>query len=330
MTDGLPAPLGRGLIDVHAHYELFPAGLSRQALADALRAGHFLAPPAPSWSAEQAIGFMDSHGIQLQLLSNPAARAADQIERSNDLGADIVARHPDRFALLAGLPMGEPDRAVTELARALDELHADGFIATTNYAGRYFGDPLFEPVFAELDRRTATVFVHPIEPAGFPAVACGRPGPVIEFPVDTARTVIDAVYARLFQRHPHLRLILAHAGGVLPALAARLASVGILPWVPNPRSVTAEDVTGQLAGLYYDTAIGATPHSLLPLLQTTTADHVVFGTDYPPAGVAIIEANMAALAETPALTPTELADLPANALRLFPSLRDRLPASRRP
>jgi predicted TIM-barrel fold metal-dependent hydrolase len=242
----------------------------------------------------------------------------------NDHGAAIVVDHPDRFGLLASVPMGEPEGAIAEISRAMEELHADGFVIVTNYDGAYLGDPKFDPVFAELDRRSATVFLHPVQPAGYAEVACGRPGPVLEFPVDTARTVTDAVYVRLFQRYPNVRLILAHAGGALPILAARLAPVGTLSWVPNPAGVTGEDITSQLASLYYDTAIAATPHSMLPLLQTTTADHVLFGTDYPPAGLTAIEANIAALDATPALTDAELADLAATALRLFPNLHGRL------
>lgn len=324
MTSSARTRLSGNLIDVHAHYALAPDAGQREAAEARFRAGNFLAPPASSWSPEQAIEFMDGHGIRLQLLSNPAGVDAEEAQRVNDLGAEIVAGHPDRFGLLAGLPMGEPDRAIAEIGRAIDELHADGFVIVTNYRGAYLGDPSFDPVFAELDRRGATVFLHPAEPAGYPAVACGRPGPVFEFPVDTARTVTDAIYARVFQRYPNFRLVLAHAGGVLPSLAGRLASVGTLPWVPNTSGVTGADVTSQLAGLYYDTAIAATPHSLLPLLQTTTGDHVLFGSDYPPAGVATIEANLAALDATPALTDTELAALPDTALRLFPSLRNRI------
>jgi predicted TIM-barrel fold metal-dependent hydrolase len=189
---------GTGLIDVHAHYFTEPEPSQRDAVAAEYRAGNFLAPPAASWSPEEAVEFMDARGIQLQLLSAPAALDPGSARRVNDLGAAIVADRPGRFGLLANLPLGTPDAAAAEIGRALDELNADGFVLGTNYDGRYLGDPRFDDVFAELSRRNATVFLHPVSPAGYPATACGRPGPVIEFTFDTARTVTDAVYARLF------------------------------------------------------------------------------------------------------------------------------------
>jgi predicted TIM-barrel fold metal-dependent hydrolase len=146
---------------------------------------------------------------------------------------------------------------------------------------------------------------------------------VIEFPMDTARTVIDALYAGVFRRHPRIRFIIAHAGGVLPTLATRVATTGMLPWVPNPAELTAEEVRTQLAGLYYDTALSAHPNSLLPLLATTTASHVLFGSDYPPAGDTVIETNMALLRETTVLDDAQLAAMAATAVALFPRLGRR-------
>jgi predicted TIM-barrel fold metal-dependent hydrolase len=182
------------------------------------------------------------------------------------------------------------------------------------------GDPLFDDVFAALNDRAATVFVHPVEPAGFTHLSCGRPGPVIEFPMDTARTIVDAIYAQVFLRHPKIRFVIAHAGGVLPTLATRIATTGMLPWVPNPHHVTAEQVQTQLAGLYYDTALSAHPNSLLPLLETTTASHIVYGSDYPPADESVIETNMQLLHSTTVLDDSQLAAMATTATTLFPRL----------
>ena len=77
--------------------------------------------------------------------------------------------------------------------------------------------------------------------------------------------------------------MLAHVGGVLPTLAGRLATVGTLPWVPNPQAIGAEDVSTAPAGSYYDTALAATASSVQPLLITATTLRLVFGSDYPPA-----------------------------------------------
>ncbi len=323
MTTNLNERTGGTLVDVHAHYGPPIPESSLPGVLEAYRQANFVFPPADSWSAEQALAFMDSYAIGVQMLSNPMALSAAAARRYNDFGAEVVAAHPDRFGLLANVPLREPEAALAEIIYAREELDADGFALVTNYNGRYLGDSHFDDVFAALNDCAATVFVHPVEPAGFQHLSCGRPGPVIEFPMDTARTVIDALYAGVFRRHPRIRFIIAHAGGVLPTLATRVATTGMLPWVPNPGEHTAEEVHTQLAGLYYDTALSAHPNSLLPLLETTPASHVLFGSDYPPAGDTVIEANMALLRETTVLDDAQLTAMAATAVALFPRLGRR-------
>jgi predicted TIM-barrel fold metal-dependent hydrolase len=323
MTTTLRDRTGDDLIDVHAHYAPPVPDDRRPAILAAHQKSNFLFPPASKWTPELAIDFMDAYGIRAQMLSNPNQLSGDSARRFNDFGADVVAERPDRFGLLANLPMTEPRVALSEIARAADVLNADGFVLITNYDGRYFGDPVFDEVFGALNDCAATVFVHPVEPAGFTHLSCGRPGPVIEFPMDTARTVVDAIYARVFLRYPRIRFIIAHAGGVLPVLATRIATTGMLPWVPNPDDVTADEVRAQLAGLYYDTALSAHPNSLLPLLETTTASHIVFGSDYPPAGESVIETNMQLLKSTTILDDSDLSGMAATATALFPRLLSR-------
>ena len=320
MTTTLRDRTGEDLVDVHAHYAPPIPDDRRPAILAAHQRSNFLFPPASKWSPELAIEFMDANGIRAQLLSNPNQLTANSARRFNDFGAGVVTGRPDRFGLLANLPLTEPRAALSEIDRAADDLNADGFVLITNYDGRYLGDPAFDDIFSALNGRAATVFVHPVEPAGFPHLSCGRPGPVIEFPMDTARTIVDAVYARIFLRYPRISFIIAHAGGVLPVLATRIATTGMLGWVPNPNNVTADEVRAQLAGLYYDTALSAHANSLLPLLETTTASHIVFGSDYPPADESVIEINMQLLKATTVLDDNELSAMATTATALFPRL----------
>lgn len=277
--------------DVHAHF-----GLATDVPEEQLRREGFVrGGPETRWSPESALAFMDERGIALQLLSLPVPLPAERVRAVNELGARVVAAHPDRFGLLASVPMGEPGRAVEEIRYAADTLGADGFVLTTNYDGAYFGDERFAEAFAELDRRAASVFVHPVLPEAFDRLGLGRPGPLIEFPMDTARTVVDALFAGLFLRHPGIRMVLAHAGGVLPALSQRILSLGVKEWVANPRGITRDQLRDQLASLYFDTAIAGTPVTLAPAIDVAGADHLVFGTDFPPAGVDVVDATLADL-----------------------------------
>ena len=312
-----------GLIDVHAHF--VRPGPKGQVTHDFPVAEGYTADadPVPEWSPEAAISFMDSHGIQMQLLSHPRALSPDAARKSNDYAADVVRMRPRRFGLLANLPLGSPGDALAEIRRASEVLHADGFLVVTNYDGVYLGNRSLEPVFAELDERRATVLLHPVKPAGFDAVSCGRPGPVIEFPFDTARSVVDAIYSRVFARFPNFNMVLAHGGGPLPALTPRIGSIGTHSWVPRDPEVTGELIERQIAGLYYDTAIAGTPCSLVPLLEVTSADHLLFGTDFPPAGIAVIDSTIESLAKSHGPAAVDLDETTRTALALFPSLAER-------
>jgi len=308
-------------VDVHAHNFPVLSAAEREAEHAWLTANRFTGPPAPEWVAETALAFMDAHGIALQLLSMPMDVPAERARAINDRGAAVAAAMPDRFGFLATIPAGDP-RAVDEIRRAADELGADGFVMSTNTGGTYFGDPIYDTVFAELDRRHAPVFVHPSAPAGLDLTACGRPGPVLEFVFDTPRTVADAVFARVFERYPNMKMILAHGGGALPAVWARVAALGPMPWVPNPLGVTADDVTAQFAGLYFEMANAA--HSVGPLLDFTTADHILFGFDYPLSDMKVHEDYLRDFLNSTALDDEEFAAITANTVAVFPTLSARL------
>lgn len=302
--------------DVHAHYML-PGAVGGGGPAQ-----NFLASPMPTWSPEFALDFMDRHDIATQMLSVPTPLSKAEAHSINEYGATLIKRHPTRFGMLASLPMDDVEAALSEIGFAFDQLGADGVVMVTNYGGNYLGNARFEPVFAELDRRSATVFLHPTIPAGYDCVACGRPGPVIEFTFDTCRTVADMLYAGVLNRHKNIKFILSHAGGPLPTLAPRLSTIGTLHWVPHPSELTQEAVLTQLARLYFDTAIAGTAASIGPVLELTTPDHIVFGTDFPPASEPVIDQNIAALGALTCLNDAEKSAIQQNGRRLFRRFAD--------
>jgi len=298
-------------IDVHAHFA--PPGAARTLPPNQ----NLLSSPMPTWSPEFALDFMDHHDIATQMLSLPIQPSREQTRMLNEYGATVVKQHPGRFGLLATLPMDDIEATLSEIAFAFDKLDADGVIMVTNYGGNYLGNPRFEPIFAELNKRSATIFIHPTNPAGYDCVACGRPGPVIEFTFDTCRSVIDMLYAGVLKRHANLRFIVSHAGGPLPTLAPRLGTIGTLPWVRHEPELTQDTVRAQLSRLYFDTAIAGTAASIGPVLELTTPDHIVFGSDFPPASVPVIDQNIAALASLTCMTEAEKTAVNQNARRLF-------------
>lgn len=238
------------------------------------------------------------------------------------MDARLIAKHPDRFGAFATLPGDGPEQALTELAYALDELKLDGVVLTSNVAGHYFGDPELEPVLAKLDRRQTPVSVHPTDCPYIDVLGFGRPSSIVEFPFDTARNIANGIYTGVFQRRPGLRLILAHCGGALPTLGSADRRIGehtIMGRGPEDADIDPTHVAKVLRGLYYETALAGSRNSLLPTLEVTSPDHILFGTDWPTAPEATAVRNIENLMAFNGFTKQELHAVERdNAVPLFP------------
>jgi 6-methylsalicylate decarboxylase len=266
-------------LDVHAHY--VPDGY-RAALE---RAGHDHPdgmPWIPEWSAESHVEAMNRLGIGRSFLSisSPGVHlgdglaGADLAREVNEEGRRAVVDHPGRFGLLASLPLPDIDASIAEIAYCCDELEVDGFVLLTNIAGVYVSDTSFAPIFHELDRRAATVLLHPTSPACWQRTSFERPRPMLEFLFDTTRVVVDLVLNGAVARYLGLTFIVPHAGAVLPLVADRVSGFARL-LSPDV------DVLGSLGRLHFDLAGNAVPRQLEALLTVTTLDHLHYGSDYP-------------------------------------------------
>lgn len=267
-----------GRIDTHHH-------IVPPVWADALRAmGYFGGQAIPEWSPGAALELLDELGIDTAVVSvgRPGVSLGDVAEarrlarQVNEFAADLVRSHPGRFGFFAALPLPDVEGSLAELAYAFDELSADGVILLANVDGVYLGDPAFDPVLEELDRRGAVVFIHPTAPPG-PSVP-GVPPFVADFLLDTTRAAGNLVRHGVPVRMPRLRMILSHAGGFVPYAAYRMAS---LTEGANGHTVTREGFVRDLRSFYFDTALSANPHTLPSLLSFADPDHVLYGSDWP-------------------------------------------------
>lgn len=309
-----------GKIDVHAHY--LP-GPYRDLLVGAGHAQPDGMPHIPEWSPAAHVALMDRLGIATSLLSvsTPGvhlpehASTAAVAREVNEAGRRAVVDHPGRFGLLGSLPLPDVDAALAEITHCADELEVDGFIVLTHVDGTYLGDPAWDPVFEELDRRGARVLVHPTSPVCWEHTSLGRPRPMLEFLFDTTRAVVNMVLNGTLARCPNLRLIVPHAGATLPVIADRVAlfslALGVDPSV---------DVLRDLARLHFDLSGTPLPRQLAALLTLTSADHLHYGSDYPytPDFVAALATEQLDAAGDPAGSLVE--SLRANTLALFPEL----------
>ncbi|MFV0132139.1 amidohydrolase family protein [Streptomyces sp. HMX87] len=323
-----------GFVDVHAHF------LTDSYVRQARAAGHEFpdgVPAWPTWSAAAHLELMDRCSIATAMLSvsSPGVHfgddtAARRLAREvNEAGAGTVRDHPDRFGLFASLPLPDVDGALREMAYALDTLGADGVVLETNTHGIYLGDPDLEPVWAELDRRGAVVFLHPTSPVCWERSALGRPRPMVEFVFDTARTVTDLLLAGTLDRYRDLTVIVPHCGGALPVLADRIDGFMRMFMPQGSGGSAAPGAVEQLGRLHYDLAGPALPRQLPALLSLAGPDRLLYGSDHcwtPAAGVA---AHVASLDAAPAPGGTDWRTLTtANAHRILP--RTARPTTGRP
>lgn len=272
--------MARRRIDVHHH--IVPPAYAEWLVSSGFRdaGGREL----PAWSADEALAVMDAHDIATAVVSvsTPGVhlRAGnDAIARSkaravNEFAARLARDHPERFRFFATLPLPDVDGALEEAAYAFDTLRASGVIVLANVHGRYVGGPEDEPLFAELDRRGAVVFVHPSELPG--GRVEGIPPFAADFLLDTTRAACRLVRNGVVRWHPSLKIILSHAGGFVPYASHRLAAALSLETQRPPFEILED-----FASFYFDTALSGSPAALPSLLAFAKPGHVLFGSDWP-------------------------------------------------
>ncbi|MFQ6212454.1 amidohydrolase family protein [Bacillus mobilis] len=267
---------GTDRIDVHQH--IVPPGYSRWLVDRGLTAGGM---PLPAWSAEGALAMMDDHGIRscVMSVSTPGvhlgddAEARDKARYVNEYAAEQVKDRPDRFGFFATLTLPDVDGALAEIAHSFDVLGADGVVLLANVRGAYPGDPAFDPVMTELDRRGAVVLIHPSHLPG-PGLD-GAPPFLLDFLLDTSRAVHNLVRHGAMRRWTRMRIILSHGGGFVPYAAHRMA------YVRRDMELTPDTYLADLRKFYFDTALSTSPVSLPSLLAFADPTHIVYGSDWP-------------------------------------------------
>jgi aminocarboxymuconate-semialdehyde decarboxylase len=277
------------------------------------------------WSQETSISFMDDAGIDMAFLSlstpgvhtGDSAKARSLARRCNEFGAEVVRTRPDRFGIFACIPLPDVDASLEEIRYAADVLGADGFVVFTNANGVYLGDTVLEPVFQELERRKAVVFVHPNPSPDPVAHSLGLPDNLLDFPTDTNRAVTEMHYTNRFARTPNVKYIFSHAGGSVPYLAARFAIVDEMGFIKGggERGAAAD----MFRRHYWDTALAASDPVLRMLQDVAGIDHVLYGTDFPYLRRDLAVKSGARIAQSTALTDIDRRGiLGDNAAQLLP------------
>jgi 6-methylsalicylate decarboxylase len=314
-ADGIPtdktpvAPLTAkgGAIDVHHHYLApLPGAVGN-----------------PHWTPEMSLEVMDKYNIAAALLSltmqrelfydgTEKGRAA--IRKCNDYAAKIVQKNPNRFGLLAGLPFPDVEGSLKEIEYVYDTLKVDGIGIYSSTGDRWPGDPMFEPIMQELNRRKAPVLVHSDTPNCCGRGAIPREIATGELDFDEARCAQSLLVNGILTKYPDIKFIMIHAGGVIPVMAGRIRDRyphDRMQWVPNGS-------WAELRKLYYEIAHGAWRQNLLALKEFVPTSQVLFGTDFTPEPV---ESTIRQLPNSP-YSQDELQQIErGNAEKMFPRFK---------
>jgi predicted TIM-barrel fold metal-dependent hydrolase len=238
------------------------------------------------WDSSRKLAFMDRHGIAVSVLSPanpwldflPAAEAGTAATDVNESMERLAETGGGRFYAMGLLPR-DPALAAAELHRLEAMSHMRGAIIGSTGAGQGLDDPAMDLVWEAAERTGLMLFVHPhygVDNANMRGLGIGM-ALALGFPFETTVAITRLILGGTFDRFPGLRVLVAHAGGVLPYLAGRLDACVL----GHAGSAALErPPSAYLRSLYYD-AISYQPETLQLLISLVGHDRILFGTDHP-------------------------------------------------
>ncbi len=311
------------IIDIYTH--IYPDRFFQEMMKAAPKLGNIgprLRSITKLFDLDARFREMDTFGDYRQIISLPNPPIEDiakpdtglQLARiANDDMADLCRKHPQRFpTFAAALCLTDVDGSIKEARRAVKELGAAGVLIYTSTAGEPLDEPKFEPFFATIAELDATIWLHPERTAALPDYLGEKKSRYemwwcLGWPYDTSVAMLRMVFCGLFDRHPDLRVITHHLGGMIPyydgrvgpglkVLGARTSDEDYSKVIPSLKRPHMD----YLREYYADTAMfGGGAHALRCGLEFFGAERVVFATDAPLGPIAPTIAEIKKLALAP-------------------------------
>ncbi len=233
---------------------------------------------------------MDKAGIDMQVLSLISGvedfDALDSIKwarKTNDDLAKVVKKYPERFAGLAALPMQEPGAAADELERAVKKLGLRGAKISSHVRGEYLDNRKYWGVFEKAQKLDVPIYIHPkrlsanmMKPySAYPGLSSAMLGYGAEASLNAMRLILSGV----FDKYPHLKIILGHLGEALPFWAWRIDNM----WQRTPESRNLRKKPSEYLrdNFFFTTSGMFWQPALLCVYLAFGADKMLFAVDYP-------------------------------------------------
>lgn len=283
---------GAGKIDVHHHVlPEFYKDVQRAAGIGGTAYQGF-----PEWTPDKSLALMDRLNIATTIYSftspgiyfGNVTQTRQLARQFNDYLAELKAGSNGRFGGFAFLPLPDIDAAIEEAGRVQDELGLEGVCLLTSVDDRYIGDPMFWPLYEELNRRKMVVFLHPCYPPGVEAKGWDIPRMLIDYPFETTKVATNLIFNGVLEKLPDIKWILSHAGGTLPMLAHRIS---IFDTRTKFKDNYPKGALHYIRQFWFDTALSGDKPPLDALMAFADPARILFGTDYPYVVAEVAEAE---------------------------------------
>jgi aminocarboxymuconate-semialdehyde decarboxylase len=276
---------------------------------------------------ETRLEAMDATSINRQVLSSWCDIFGPHLDRAsgsrwhrflNEQLARLCDLHPNRFSMLASVPLPDAHGSAAELEHAVCSLGAVGAVIPANVSDVNLGDLDLDSFWQKAVELDVGVFIHPVQAVPLKRSSKYGLSQIAQYTSDTTMTVGSIIMSGVLDRFPALRLLLSHGGGGVPYLIGRFDCMHERMDKAAQCDVAKALPSTYLKRFFYDTIVHD-PEILHWLADRVTVERVVLGSDYsfPPA-----DRNPVMTVQRAGFTPEEeRAIMNDNALSLFPALR---------
>ena len=222
--------------------------------------------------------------------------SAELARFANERFSDLCEKYPERFpTFVATLPLDDMDKAAAEAEYAVKRLGAAGVQIFTNQGGRPIDGDDFYKLYQTLNNLRALLWIHPARTMKQPYYYTVETEERYElwwtmmWPIETTMAASRLVYSGIFCRCPDLRIVLHHAGGMLPMEGGRIDN-GLKLYgtrtAPGREDLTESPIKGMDQGkefrrFYADCATFGSKDAIAAGLGFFGKEHMVFASDMP-------------------------------------------------
>lgn len=240
------------------------------------------------WSPEVRLKDCDNHNVTKQVLSViPVlfyywAEGKDALETSryfNDYIAEVVSRYPDRFIGIGTVPLQDPQTAIREMQRCMNELGMVGIEIGSHVNGWNLSDHALMPFFEAAEQMNASIFVHPWEMMGAGEMERYWLPWLVGMPAETSRAICSMIFGGVFEKFPALRVAFAHGGGSFPATISRIEHGFNVR--PDLVAIDNDKSPRSYLGKFWIDSLVHDERILDYLIDLVGAEKIALGSDYP-------------------------------------------------